>query len=60
MIWPTIIKMGCKENLNWKTRCLPLVFVLFAGHRRQAPVMFPMMLLLLPKMDLGLFSELYW
>ena len=52
--------MGYTENLNWKTKCLVVVFVLFAGHHRQAPVMFPVTLLLLPKMDLGLFSELYW
>ena len=55
-----IVKMGYKENLNLKTRCLRLVFVLCSGPRRQAPVKLSVTLLLLPKMDLGLFSEPYW
>ena len=55
-----IVKRGYKENLNLKTRCLWLVFVLYSGPRRQAPVKLSVTLLLLPKMDLGLFSEPYW
>ena len=55
-----IVKMGYKENLNLKTRCLWLVFVLCSGPCHQAPVKLSVTLLLLPKMDLGLFSEPHW
>ena len=55
-----IVKRGYKENLNLKTRCLQLVFILYSGPHHQAPVNLSVTLLLLPKMDLGLFSEPYW
>ena len=58
-VTPKIVKMGYKENLNLKTRCLRLVFVLCSGPRHQAPVKLSVTLFYLPKMDLGLFSEPY-
>ena len=54
-----IVKTGYKEdlNLNLKTGCLRLVFVLCAGPRHQVPVKLLVTLLLLPGMDLVLSSE---
>ena len=40
-----IVKMGYKENLNLKTRCLWPVFVLCSGPHHQACVKLSMMLL---------------
>ena len=52
-----IVKMGYKENLNLKTGCLRLVLVLCLDPHRQALVKLSVMLLSLPEIDLGLFSE---